>query len=220
MIQQAIAELRHELERAANHDKAPQMAAYMKDRFPFLGVQATKRNEITREWTPSIKELDFWETIEALWEEEEREFQYVAVELLKKRKVNSFHPDDDARIRRLIVSKSWWDTVDLIASSTLGNYLKRFPERTEAVITDYTESENIWLMRSTLIFQLKYGKSCDFELLKKQILKFRRINEFFIQKAIGWALRQHSKIDPESVRNFLKTIDLSTVAKREAYKYI
>lgn len=220
MIQQAIAQLRNDLQRAVNQDKAPQMAAYMKDRFPFLGVQATKRNEITREWTPSIKELYFWETIEALWEEEEREFQYVAVELLKKRKVNSFHPDDDARIRRLIVSKSWWDTVDLIASSTLGNYLKRFPERTEAVITDYSESENIWLMRSTLIFQIKYSKSCDFELLKKLILKFRTINEFFIQKAIGWALRQHSKTDPEAVRNFVSQTDLSPLARREASKYL
>lgn len=219
-VSEAISYLREALEKVADPEKALGMRAYMKDHFFYIGVQSDKRNAILKEWIPSVRHLNYWELIFALWDEQEREFQYVALELLKKRRPKDFQPDDLYKIRELIISKSWWDTVDLLASDTLGKFLKQYPEYTTQIVKDYRNSENMWLMRSTLIFQLKYKDKTDFELLRALILEFKGIKEFFIQKAIGWSLRQYSKTDPAAVRNFLNQIELKGVAKREAEKYI
>ncbi len=219
-VEEAIEKLREELHAVADPNKAPAMRAYMKDHFDYMGVQSVKRNEILKSWIPETRSLNFWELIFGLWEQNEREFQYVALELFKKRKAKDFEIEDIPFIRDLIVTKSWWDTVDMLAADALGKYLKKFPEATTQVISDFRNPGNLWLMRSTLIFQLKYRENTDFELMKELILEYHPINEFFIQKAIGWALRQYSKINPDAVRSFVQTIELKTVARREAYKYI
>lgn len=217
---EALSNLRTDLENVGDPIRAQEMKAYMKGHFPFIGVQAVPRNEIIRKWRPSIQHLDFWDLIHSLWEEEEREFQYVAIELLKKKKYTSFKSDDIHHIRELICTKSWWDSVDHLAAYTLGGFLQRFPEKTTQITADFSDSNNMWLVRSTLIFQLKYGNNTDFELMKELIYKHADSKEFFIQKAIGWALRQYSKSNPDAVRGFVQTIELKTVARREAYKYI
>ena len=120
----------------------------------------------------------------------------------------------------LIRNKSWWDTVDLIASNYLGKYIRLFPDQGNELIEDWRQSGHLWLQRSCLIFQLKYGKGTDRELLTNLIKEFVGQKEFFIQKAIGWSLRQLSKTDPESVKRILKEIPLKGVALREASKYL
>ncbi|MFT5779906.1 MAG: 3-methyladenine DNA glycosylase AlkD [Crocinitomicaceae bacterium] len=202
--------------------QAKKMSAYMKGLFPYYGVSAPQREQIQKEWFASIKgtQYDFWELIIALYDREEREFQMVAIDLLKKRPVKQYELDDWKQLERVLVSKSWWDTVDLIASNYVGNYFKRFPEQLEMVIDRWRESDNMWLNRTCLIFQLKYKEKLDFELLVGLIDQFKGNKEFFIQKAIGWSLRQHSKFDPESVRDYLDQSGLVGLAKREASKYL
>lgn len=120
----------------------------------------------------------------------------------------------------MITTKSWWDSVDTIASNSLGIYFKQFPRQQKIITQKWSDSDNIWLMRSTIIFQLKYKKEVDFELLSQLIRKYQSINEFFIQKSIGWSLRQYSKFNPDAVRDFLYENKLSGLATKEASKYL
>ena len=131
-----------------------------------------------------------------------------------------FEKNDYKKLEELITHHSWWDTVDSIASNAVGEYFKAYPEMIPEVIERWRNSDNMWLNRTCLIFQLKYRDQLDFELLKSLIQQYLPVKEFFIQKAIGWSLRQHSKHDPAAVKAFADSLELSTVAKREAYKYI
>jgi 3-methyladenine DNA glycosylase AlkD len=221
-VQVLIQSLEDALLASRNEAKAEQMTAYMKGLFPFYGVPAPVRNAIQKEWFALLKteKYDFWELILALYEREEREFQMVAIDLLKKCPTQQYEVEDWQQLERILISKSWWDTVDLVASNYVGNYFKRFPNQLEMVIDRWRESDNMWLNRTCLIFQLKYKDMLDFELLKRLIEQFKSNNEFFIQKAIGWSLRQHSKFDPESVKNYVEESGLVGLAKREASKYL
>ena len=201
---------------------ADKMSAYMKNRFVFHGVPSPKRNAIQKEWLAEVKssEVDRWELIDQLWDQEQREFQYVAIDYLKKTPKRLIAIEDLTAIEHLITTKSWWDTVDLIASNYLGAYLAKFPEKIEPVIQSWRNDDNMWLNRSCLIFQLKYRENADFELLKSLIVQYQGNSEFFIQKAIGWSLRQHSKFHPDPVRQFVDKVGLEGLAKREAIKYL
>lgn len=212
----------NEMKAAEQPSKAANMSAYLKNKFECLGVKAPIRNEIQSRWFNRLKgqEFDPWDLAYNLWDRKEREFQYIAIDYLKKLPLKKYQKDDYLKFEELIVTKSWWETVDSLASSPVGKYFKAYSEMIDPVITRWRNSENMWLNRTTLIFQLKYKHELDFELLKGLIIQFMPVKEFFIQKAIGWSLRQHSKADPEAVKEFVKHIELSTVAKREAYKYI
>lgn len=198
------------------------MKSYMKDRFAFYGISAPERKEIQRTWFVLVKthQPDFWGLIRELWEKEEREYQMVAVDLLKKRSKKDYAINDWIELEWVITQKSWWDTVDLVASNSVGTYFERFPEMLPQTIQSWRKSDDFWLNRTCLIFQLKYGSKTDFVLLKDLIDTFKWNKEFFIQKAIGWSLRQHSKIDAEAVGSYLKTSDLKGLALREASKYL
>mmetsp|Transcript_42172 Transcript_42172/g.55555 ORF Transcript_42172/g.55555 Transcript_42172/m.55555 type:complete len:199 (+) Transcript_42172:84-680(+) len=198
------------------------MSAYMKNRFVFLGIPSPARNTIQKAWFAEVKAsgVDRWELIDLLWDMEQREYQYVAIDLLKRTPKKDVSIEDISALEHLISTKSWWDTVDLIASNYLGAYLQKFPEQKEAVIENWRHQENTWINRSCLIFQLKYKDATDFELLKSLILQYQNHSEFFIQKAIGWSLRQYSKLKPDVVRAFVDEIGLEGLAKREAVKYL
>jgi 3-methyladenine DNA glycosylase AlkD len=211
-----------EMLKAEDKKKAVNMAAYLKDQFACFGIKAPVRNQIQRKWFAEIKDagLDHWDVVYNLWALDEREFHYIAIDYLKRLPKKKYQKDDYKCIEELIISKSWWDSVDGLATNIAGAYFQAFPEMIDPVITKWRNSDNMWLNRTCLIFQLKYKENIDFNLLKDLILQFLPVKEFFIQKAIGWSLRQHSKIDPDAVRKFVEDLDLSTVAKREAYKYI
>jgi 3-methyladenine DNA glycosylase AlkD len=208
---------------SANPEKGLAMSNYMKGLFPFYGIGSVERKAIVREWSKHIdlnNRNEFWELIKELWSRDQREYQYTALDLLLKRKISSYHSDDHYELEWLIRNRSWWDTVDLIASNNLGKYIRLFPEQGNELIEEWRQSGHLWLQRSCLIFQLKYGNDTDRELLTNLIKEFVSQKEFFIQKAIGWSLRQLSKRDPESVKRILKEIPLKGIALREATKYL
>ncbi len=220
--QRLLESLSAKLHLKANPEYGEKMSAYMKGKFVYLGIPSPIRNAIQKEWFAEVKksEIERWGLIDALWDCEQREYQYVAIDYLKRTPKRLISKEDLPAIEHLITTKSWWDTLDLIASNYLGAYLQKFPEQKRTVIDSWRNDENMWLNRSCLIFQLKYKKETDFELLKSLIVQFQGNSEFFIQKAIGWSLRQYSKFNPEDVRAFVEEVGLEGLAKREAVKYL
>ena len=169
------------------------MSKYMKGLFPFYGIDATNRRLLQAQWCPFLKELtqnDKKHLIKELWVKDEREFHYAAIDLLNKTTLSKINSDDDLLLEWLITNKSWWDSVDAIASNYLGKYIQKFPVEGKKLIEEWRYSDNLWLRRSCLIFQLKYGNGVAFELLKSLTLQFQNEKKFFIQKAIRWSLRQ------------------------------
>lgn len=206
---------------AANKADAEYMQKYMKDNFAFIGLKTAVRRDIQKEvWAKHKQEVkeNARGIAEALYKLPEREYHYTAVEIITKELKKSYRREDIELIRYLIVTNSWWDTVDGIAKYILGNYLRQYPQETEKVITDFSASENMWLNRSAILFQLDYKKGTDSDILFRECKKHRESKEFFIQKAIGWALREYGKSNPDAVREFVPTAGLKPLSVREALK--
>ena len=146
--------------------------------------------------------------------------QYCAIEILIKELKRNYAKEDIQLIEKLIITKSWWDSVDTIAKNILGDYLLEHPLETEKVIERFSNSDNMWLNRSAILFQLGYKQKTNFDLLKSECEKHKNSNEFFIQKAIGWALREYGKNNPEVVKNFVNATNLKNLSKKEALKNI
>ena len=120
----------------------------------------------------------------------------------------------------MVTNKSWWDTIDYIAPKLIGNYFKKFPEHRELYIQKWIASNHIWLQRSAILFQLKYKSDLDMKFLERIILSLNNTDEFFINKAIGWVLREYSRTNPNWVVEFVKKIPLSNLSKKEALRLI
>ena len=198
------------------------MKTYMKNKFEYLGIKSPERRELskpflTRHSLPSLEQL--WSIIQELWEQPEREFQYLAMELAS-RYSRSVEKDWINHYESLIIRKSWWDTVDFIAATLIGHYFKVFPDMIKSVTETWMQSGNIWLQRTCLIFQLKYKDEVDTELLTSFIKQLCESKEFFIAKAIGWSLREYSKRNPAWVLDFVQKNTLQPLSKREALKRI
>jgi len=205
-----------------NEKEAEPMSQYMRNQFAFLGIKTLQRKQLlkdffTRYGLPPLKELD--EILLALWNEPEREFQYAALFLLEKntKKLTSEHIE---LAEKLIITKSWWDTVDYLAANIVGTILKKQPGLISTYAEKWIHSNNIWLQRTALLFQLKYKKETDELLLYRYTRTCISSKEFFIQKAIGWVLREYSKVDPDSVIRFVESEDLPALSRREALKVI
>ncbi len=202
--------------------KAAPMKAYMRNQFEYLGIQTPKSTELNRMFIaehglPELADLE--EILRDLWTLTEREYQYVAVGILG-RMSKELPPDFILVMEYLLVTKSWWDTVDSIAGGPVGTHFSRYPRVKEKYVALWRKSENIWLRRTTLLFQLGYKKDTDFPLLCDLICDNLGSKEFFINKAIGWALRQYSRVDPQGVRNFVAQTPLHPLSKREALKWL
>lgn len=207
-----------------NEQNSLAMSQYMKGRFAFFGIKSEVRKAIQKKWITTIPvtytSQERWELIQELWQHEEREYHYVAIDWLNAWKKEWINVEDSNKLRWLIENNTWWDSVDAIASNYLGKYAMKFPESAKEMVQEWRDDSNFWINRSCLIFQLKYKKEVDFELLKRLIVQFQPNKEFFIQKAIGWSLRQYSKFEPDEVRKFVTEIKLTGLAFREAIKYI
>jgi len=206
----------------ADPEKAKEQKKYMRNKFEFFGIQAKPRRKATRKFMrkenrPVYEELET--VVKKLWQKDEREYQYFAAELVEKYK-KEFNEDIIELLEYMITHKSWWDTVDQIAKKLVGSYFKKFPEKKEVYIKKWINSDNIWLQRSCILFQLGYKEDTNVDLLFDIILRLKDIDEFFIQKAIGWALRQYARIEPEVIRTFVKDNELSSLSKREALKHL
>jgi 3-methyladenine DNA glycosylase AlkD len=206
----------------ANPDFAPSMKKYMKDKFEFFGIQTKPRHELTEPFMnkgalPPIDKLRG--LVKTLWAKPQREFQYFGVELVEKY-IKQLNKSNLPLIEFMITNKSWWDTVDGIATRVAGGLFKNHPELTIPVTEKWMASENLWLQRTAILFQLKYKSSTDTDLLFKYINMMEGSKEFFINKAIGWALREYSKTNPDLVINFVGRNNLAPLSKREALKVI
>ena len=198
------------------------MKKYMRDQFEFFGIKSRERRAtgIAYMKTAGLPQRDDMETVVLeLWRRPERECQYFAVEVLIKMK-KLWVKQDIQLFEKLIVEKSWWDTVDYLANHIIGPWFKKYPESIPSITGRWNASPNIWLQRSSILFQLKYKKATDTALLEKYILKLISSKEFFVKKAIGWALREYSKTDSGFVRKFVKKHPLQPFSAKEALKWL
>jgi len=210
------------LEKNANPEKAAPMKKYMKEKFEYFGIMAEPRKELFKNFISENgipEEENLSKIVHQCWECPQREVQYFGMELVNKH-INKSVKEIIELLEFMIITKSWWDTIDGIAANFVGTLFKRFPE----MIIPYTEkwmnSGNIWLQRSTILFQLKYKEKTDSKLLFKYSKLLSVSKEFFIRKAIGWALREYSKTNPEEIIKFVSENELSPLSKREALRKI
>ena len=212
--------LKRELPKLGNRKKAIGAQAYMKDIAPFLGVMTPGRRSLVKSLLASLpvpSSDEIAETVRALWKLEEREYQYAANDLLG---IYSMQLDKNFLAEHcefLITEKSWWDTVDGLGSAVVSPLTMKYPAI--LLMRKWNKSDDIWLVRASIQHQRgrKYETDIDllFDLCEPHVAK----KEFFIAKAIGWALRDLSRIDNREVIRFLNEHpDLNSVAVREAKK--
>lgn len=205
-----------------NQENAIAMAKYLKDQFAFLGIKKPLRSSLQKDFLTKIskeKQIDN-ELVRFLWQKDEREYQYLAIDYLIKNKKKLLKKDFDL-IKEIIQDKSWWDCVDIIASQCVGHLCNQYPELIDEHIILWSTDDDLWLRRTAILFQLKYKDKTDLALLEKIIKQnLNDKKEFFIDKAIGWILREYSKTDPNWVREFIAKHSMSNLTKREASKYL
>ena len=210
-----------DLEKNRNELLAVSMERYMQDKFSFLGVRGATRTEIYKKYFPEARKSKVidWDFVESCWNKEEREFQYVVVYYLKTMQ-KFLKREDISRLKYLIVTKSWWDTVDLLAK-VVGSLVIRI-EGYDQIMLEWSKDSNIWLRRVAILYQLSLKDKVDKQVLDKILVNNLGDSEFFINKAVGWALRDYSKYNPEWVREFIKKNkeNMANLSIREASKYI
>ncbi len=215
-----ITELYH---KHADKTNAEPMAKYMKNNFDFLGIKTPERKVLNGEFFKqySLPENDNFKTIiKELWELPEREFHYLALVILEKF-VKKAPIDQIDFYEYLAVRNSWWDSIDYIAPHHMGMHFKIYPDIIETYVIRWAKSDNIWLKRCAILFQLKYKSDTDLKLLYRVIDITKDTGEFFVNKAIGWILREYSKTDPDEIIRYIdKHPELSPLTKREAMKVI
>ncbi|MCC3377469.1 DNA alkylation repair protein [Cohnella sp. REN36] len=217
-----VADLASLLRAHANPAEAVRMAAYMKNRYPFFGIKSPAREALTRQFAAErgIPEGEALERVVlALWAQPERELQNVAMSLLERRIKRADRGLADL-LERLIADKSWWDTVDMLAGKLAGTLFAKYPDLIPAYPDRWILSDNLWLRRSALLFQLAYRERTDTDRLFRYIRLCAGETDFFIRKAIGWALRQYARTDADAVRAFVRETSLSPLSAKEALKHI
>jgi 3-methyladenine DNA glycosylase AlkD len=216
-----IDRLEFAFQKNSNAVNAFHMAKYMKNHFVFFGIKTIERRKLFREiWKENKQEI----TVNAraialaLYAKEQRELHYCAIEIIIKELKGNYKKDDIKFIEKLITTNSWWDSVDTISKYILGQYLLEFPESIEKTIEKFSNSDNMWLNRSVILFQLGYKEKTNFDLLKSICIQHQSSSDFFIKKAIGWALREYAKSNPEEVKEFVAVNNLMTLSRKEALK--
>ena len=215
-----VEELLENLKAVAKPDDAVAMKAYMKNKFEFLGVKTPVRRKLAKAFfkqqTDSV--ID-WVFINESWDNPYRELQYAALDYLEIRK-KLLTPSDLPRLKKLAQTKSWWDTIDFL-DRLVGSIIARFPE-TKGIILVWSRDEDIWLRRLAIDHQLLRKEETDTELLEKILVNNLGQTEFFINKAIGWALRDYSKTNPDWVKDFIERyrVEMAALSIREGSKYL
>ena len=215
-----VEELVNELKAVANPDDAVAMKAYMKNKFEFLGVKTPARRKLTKTFLKQQTNLVIdWNFINEAWNYPYRELQYTALDYLEIRK-KLLTPSDLPNLKKLAQTKSWWDTIDFL-DRLVGSIIARFPE-TKEIILAWSCDEDIWLRRLAIDHQLLRKEETDTELLEKILVNNLGQTEFFINKAIGWALRDYSKTNPDWVRDFIERYraEMAALSIREGSKYL
>ncbi|MDR1238857.1 MAG: DNA alkylation repair protein [Treponema sp.] len=203
----------------ADPEAAKKMSAYMRGQFPFLGIPTPKRKILSGELYKSAarETAADWTFVNRCWKKAPREFQYLALGYLAVLN-DQLSPEDIPRLKNLIITKSWWDTIDGL-DRIVGRIALRFP-RLNSTLRTWSLDKNIWLRRVAIDHQLGRKEQTDTRLLEQIIINNFGQEEFFINKAIGWSLREYSKTNPRWVKNFLTRHQarLSPLSLREAGK--
>ncbi|MFI8687781.1 DNA alkylation repair protein [Rossellomorea sp. NPDC077527] len=208
------------LENHHNSDNQEAMEAYMRNQFPFFGIRTPERNALLKDFLkengkPPIEELP--DIVRSLWSMPQRECQYIALGLIDKRS-RYLTKEHLPLLEELIVTKSWWDTIDHIGPNHVGEIYQN--EEDDTYLEKWIKADHIWLNRIAILYQLKYKAETDTERLFRYILLHNQSKEFFIQKAIGWALREYSKTNPEAVKDFIASEQLAPLSVREGLKHV
>lgn len=200
-----------------------QQSAYMKNHFPFLGIKKPLRDAhqkgIFQQFPPDSEE-ELIEVINCLWKYEQREYHYAALDFAHhNRKLLS--PAIFVTFEALIRQKSWWDSVDFIAANLVGTLAQKHPELAKTM-DRWIQDDNMWIRRTALLFQLKWKTKTDADRLFRYCKLTMHEKEFFIRKAIGWALREYSKTNPTAVKIFIANHEnqMSGLSKREGSKLL
>ena len=210
-------------EPARDPTRAVPMAAYLRDQFPFLGIGATDRDALLRDVLaaappPSADEV--LAAAEALWALDGREYQRAGSRLLR-RHVRRLPSGALPRVGRLITTRAWWDTVDELAIHVVGG-LVHADDGLVAAMDRWIDDEDRWLVRTAILHQHRWKAATDQERLFRYCLRRAGHTDFFVRKAIGWALREHSKTDAAAVRRFVADHagELSGLSRREALVWL
>ncbi|MCO8193642.1 DNA alkylation repair protein [Anaerofustis sp. NSJ-163] len=204
-----------------DEENAVNMAKYMKNKFDFLGINKPELKKIEREYFKEIKNKEYidYDFVNKCYGDSNRELQYFAIDYLinKKRYLTN---EDVPFIKNLIVTKSWWDTSDMIYKLIADMALKY--EDINEILISWSKDNNIWIRRVSIIHQLHRKEKTNTKLLEKIIVNNFGSDEFFINKAIGWALRDYSKTNKEWVSNFINKYKdkMSNLSIKEASKYL
>jgi len=222
-----IAAIRRELKRHADPAKAPAMQAYMKSSMPYYGVQTPGLREIQRRLFAAhpLPDFETWrDTALALWRgARHREERYAAIGLTGFPAYDRFQTLATLRMyEEMIVTGAWWDYVDGIASDRLGPLLRRYPAAMKRRMRQWSRGSDLWKRRAAILCQLRFKAETDLELLYDCIRPNLGDREFFMRKAIGWALRQYAWTDPREVVRYVRehADTLSPLSRREALKNV
>ncbi|MDO6297328.1 DNA alkylation repair protein [Enterococcus gallinarum] len=203
-----------------NPARKVQMRAYMRNQFDFLGIPSPVRKQIQRPYFAAMKKAAIdWAFVETCWQLPYREMQYVAIDYLVTMQ-SVLQPDELEKISELVLQKSWWDTVDGL-NKVVGGLTMTYPELSQKMLA-WSKAENLWLRRIAIDHQLLRKEKTDRELLETILLNNLGSDEFFINKAIGWSLRDYAKTNPERVQAFLLTHkdQLAPLSIKEASKHL
>ena len=204
-----------------NEEQAQKMSKYMLNKFEYIGIKTPERRKIFKNFFKEYKneEKINWEFVNKCWENKYREFQYVAADYLKNTK-DKLTIDDIPKFKRLILKKSWWDTIDNL-DMTIGALALK-DSNVNKILLEWSLDENIWLRRIAIDHQFLRKEKTNTELLEKILKNNLGKAEFFINKAIGWALRDYSKTNPEWVKNFIEENkeNMAKLSIKEASKYL
>jgi 3-methyladenine DNA glycosylase AlkD len=222
-----IGAVREGLAQLANPEKAPAMQAYMKSAMPFLGVQAPQQRQLYRQVFAAhpLATFDEWQaTVLALWREAHyREERYAAIALAGDRHYRPYQRVETLSLyEELIVTGAWWDLVDELATHRVGELLRRYPEPMRAAMLAWSRDANLWKRRTAILCQATFKADTDEQLLFACIEPNLGDKDFFMRKAIGWALREYAKARPDSVRRYVQEHEaaLSPLSRREATKHL
>jgi len=210
-------------EAARDPAKAESMVAYMRHQFAFLGITAVEQRALTRVVLDGFgrpAEADLRDVTRACWLRDEREYQYFAVRLLR-RYIGVCDAGFLDVVRRLITTKPWWDTIDDIAAHVVGPLVAAYPHLV-ATMDAWSADPDKWLVRTAILHQVRYRGATDSERLFRYCAAQAGHRDFFVRKAIGWALREYAKVAPDAVRAFVAehAADLSGLSRREALKNV
>lgn len=194
----------------------------MKHNFDFFGISSPERNSIQKVFMLKealVDKSQMTESIKQLWLEPQRELQYFAQEYAFKY-IKQIEESDIKLYEFMIINKSWWDSIDYVSPKLVAAYFKKYPQNRDAIIKKWLKSKNMWLQRSAILFQLKYKEETDTIFLSYVINSLLGSKEFFINKAIGWILREYGKTNPEWVIIFCKNTDLAPLSRKEGMRII